>query len=378
MITNAKNVERHLRPFAISQSWIKELNAPIVTAKKQKESSPFLKSAAKLLPVLGMGNLNFLRPVPGQARVWVEGQEMEGAEEEVWEGGNMRIGAFELSYPLPELREPHALAMLRPWIDVGSVGTMILSQLESYFGAKQLGKLARPGNFFDFTRYRPTIYFREGRREVSIPNITITYAKQEKGQDFLFLRLLEPHALGEVYVDSVVQLLKRFGTKRFCLLGSMYDMVPHTRKLLVSGGAIGEKAEQDLEEAGIQPSDYEGPTTINFLITQQASQLNIETLWFIVHLPQYVQLEEDYIGKVRLLEVLGALYDLPKDKADVEKANQQLEKINAAIEQNPQLKSIMPQIEAQYEAKVEKREPTRLSPEVENFLRELGNRFSQN
>jgi len=57
----------------------------------------------------------------------------------------MRIGAFELSEPLPELRQPHALAMLRPWIDVGSVGALTILALESYFGAKELGKLARPG-----------------------------------------------------------------------------------------------------------------------------------------------------------------------------------------------------------------------------------------
>ena len=292
----------------------------------------------------------------------------------------MRIGAFEILDPLPELREPHALAILRPWIDVGSVGTLTLSQLESHFGAKELGKLARPGEFFDFTRYRPIIYFEKGHHEVSIPNTIVTYAKQERGPDFLFFKLLEPHMLGEAYVDSILQLLKRFGVKRYCLLGSMYDMVPHTKKLLVSGGATGGKAEQDLQKAGIQPSDYQGPTTINFLITQQAPQLGIETLWFVVHLPQYIQFDEDYMGKVRLTEVLGSLYNLPKDEADIEKAKQQLERINMALEERPELKAIMPQIEAHYQARIEKRKEkiTPLPPEVEKFLRELGNHFSQN
>jgi hypothetical protein len=292
----------------------------------------------------------------------------------------MRIAAFELLARLPELKAPHALAILRPWIDVGSVGTLIFSQLENYLGAKELGKLARPGNFFDFTRYRPTIYFEEGYRRVSIPNTTISYARQEKGQDLLFLKFLEPHASGEVYVNSVLQLLKRFEVKRYCLLGSMYDMVPHTRRLLVSGGAIGENAERDLEKAGIQSSDYQGPTTINFLITQQAPQLGIESLWFIVHLPQYVQLDENYMGKVRLMEVLGSLYDFPKDETDIVKAKQQLEGINAAVEERPELKDIVSQLEARYETKAEQKsgEITPLSPEVEKFLRELGNGFNRN
>jgi hypothetical protein len=292
----------------------------------------------------------------------------------------MRIAAFELLDRLPKFKEPHALAMLRPWIDVGSVGTLLFSQLEGYLGAKELGGLARPGNFLDFTRYRPTIYFEEGYRRVSIPNTTISYARQGKGQDFLFLKFLEPHALAEVYVDSVLQLLKRFRVKRYCLLGSMYDMVPHTRKLLVSGGAIGEKAEQDLEKAGIQPSDYQGPTTINFLITQQAPRFGIETLWFIVHLPQYVQLDENYIGKARLMEVLGTLYGLPKDETDAVKAEQQLEEIDAAVAERPELKDIVSQLEARYEAKAEQKgkEIIPLPPEVEKFLRELGNHFNQN
>ena len=44
----------------------------------------------------------------------------------------MRIGAFELNEPVPELRDPHAFAMVRPWVDVGSVGTLTLNRLERY------------------------------------------------------------------------------------------------------------------------------------------------------------------------------------------------------------------------------------------------------
>ncbi len=141
----------------------------------------------------------------------------------------MRLRAFDLDEPLPELKEPHALVRLQPWVDVGSVGTLTLSWLEKCFEAKELARLARPGNFFDFTRYRPTSYFRGGRRHLIIPNSHITYGKRETGNDFLFFHLLEPHSHGEVYVESVLRLLARFGVKRYCLLGSMYDYVPHTK-----------------------------------------------------------------------------------------------------------------------------------------------------
>ena len=232
----------------------------------------------------------------------------------------MRLGAFELNEPLPVLREPHALSILRPWVDVGDVGTLTLSWLETGFGAKELGSLARPGHFFDFTRYRPVIHSKEGKRGVTIPNSFVNYAKRESGHDFLFLHLLEPHMMGETYVDSLLRLLVKFGAKRYFLIGSMYDMVPHTRPLLVTGGAMGAQAEADVRRVGVQPSDYEGPTTIAFLVSQRAPELGIETASLIVHLPQYAQLEEDYTGKVRLMEVLGSLYGLPMDQKDIDAA----------------------------------------------------------
>ena len=64
----------------------------------------------------------------------------------------MQVGAFELSEPLPELQRPLMIAMLKPWIDVGSVGTLALGYLEKQFGAVEVGQLQRPGQFYDFTR----------------------------------------------------------------------------------------------------------------------------------------------------------------------------------------------------------------------------------
>ena len=293
----------------------------------------------------------------------------------------MRLGAFEVSEPLPELREPHALAILQPWIDAGSVGTLTLSWLEAHFDAKELARLARPGNFFDFTRYRPTAYLKEGRRQMVIPNTYVTCGQQKTGNDFLFLHLLEPHSHGEIYVESVLRLLTRFGVKRYYLIGSMYDFVPHTRPLLVTGGAVGERTERDLKKMGIEPTNYQGPTTITYLVSQRAPDMGIEVMSLIVRLPQYAQLDEHYMGTMRLMKVIGSLYDIPVDEAYTKKAEQQLGQLNAALDKNPQLKAIVEQLETRYEAQVKERkegEMPRLSPEVERFLTEMERRFREN
>lgn len=293
----------------------------------------------------------------------------------------MRIGAFELNEPVPELKEPYALAILRPWIDVNNVGTFLLNGLETQLGAKELGRLARPGHFFDFTRYRPMLYLEEGVRKVNVPNSTMSYAKRENENDLLFLHLLEPHALSEIYVDSVLEVLRTFGVKKYILLGSMYDAVPHTRPLIVNGGAIGRETELDLKKSGAQPSNYQGPTTITILITQKAPQLGIETTWFIVSLPQYVHVEEDFLGKVRLMEVLNRLYRLPLDKKDFEKAGEQFRLINQKVEKTPELKELLPELETLYEVRIKRKvgdkEP-KLSPEMEEiFWKIIGKDFGE-
>ena len=282
-----------------------------------------------------------------------------------------RIGAFELSSPLPELNEPIAFAVLRPWIDVNNVGTLVLNELEAQFEGNELARLAKPGDFFDFTRYRPTMHLEEGIRRVTVPNVTLRYGKREGERDLLFFHLMEPHARSELYIDSILKLLKACKARKYVLLGSMYDVVPHTRPLIVNGGATGREARSDLKRSGALTSTYEGPTTITILISQEAPALGIETLSFIVSLPQYVALEEDYLGKVRLMEVLNVLYNIPIDNSDFEKALQQRTLVNQRVEATPELHSLLPQLESMYEDRVKSmggEESPKLTSEMEEIL----------
>lgn len=293
----------------------------------------------------------------------------------------MRLGAFHLNEPLVDLKEPWVFAILRPWIDVNNVGTLLLNGLEAQFGAKELGRIAQPGLFFDFTRYRPILYFDKGIRKVKIPNTYISYTKREDGNDLLFLHLLEPHSFSEFYVTSILKLLKALKVKKYCLLGSMYDVVPHTRPLIVTGGAIGKGTELDLKRSDAQLSDYQGPTTITILISQRAPEFGIETIWFIVSLPQYVRLEEDFLGKIRLMEILNLLYGIPIDKKDYEKASEQLNLINQKVEKTPELKNILPQLETLYDVRIKRREgieKDKLSSDLEEILwRIIGKDFGE-
>ncbi len=289
----------------------------------------------------------------------------------------MKIGAFQIDEPLPNLFKPHAFAILRPWIDAGLAGTLTVNLLEDTFHAHPLGKLVTPGNFFDFTRYRPNIKLVDGKRSMDIPNSHIFFASHPDGNDLVFLHLLEPHMSGEYYAESVVDVLQALGIQRYTLLGSMYDSVPHTKPLLVSGMTSGELM-KELHPLGVQTSNYEGPTTIAMLVSQEAPQHNIEVLTMIAHLPQYAQLDENYAGHLRLMEILCSLYNFPIDLSKLRhKVARQLEKLDQAMKREKQLEQLVQQLEMLYEAQDSKgdEELPKLSPEIENFLSEIDKGF---
>ena len=96
----------------------------------------------------------------------------------------MRVGEFEIKEPLPKLRNTRAIAMLRPWVDVGRVGTLVLNRPERHLHAQELGRLVKPGMYFDFTRYRPRMRTVDGQRVFTTPNTIVHYAHD----DFWILR----------------------------------------------------------------------------------------------------------------------------------------------------------------------------------------------
>ena len=286
----------------------------------------------------------------------------------------MRSGDFELQEPLPMLKDPHVLAVVRPWIDVGNVGTLTMRRLERHLESKEIGRLVKPGRYYDFTRYRPKSVLKQGVREYSIPSTTISAAVREHGPDLITLHMLEPHLYGEDYTDSLIELLKYLGVKRYSMIGAMYDMVPHTRQLLVSGGILDSHNEAEYKLVGVRPSDYEGPTTITYLVSNALDAADIETRIFVVHLPQYFQVEEDFTGTARLMTIMCTLYGLPIRLADSERGRQQYASLQNIVTDTSEVAGLLERLEERYDRENNPdSEPTSdLSPMVEEFLQGLG------
>lgn len=288
----------------------------------------------------------------------------------------MKIGDFQIDIDPSAFDSPHCIVTLRPWINVGNVGRIAVNRLGRMYGAKKVGQLARPGKFYDHTRYRPRIRMKRGERTFRIPNTEITGARVPGGRDLLIMKLLEPHAWAEDFNDSVLEVLQAFNVERYVLVGSMYDSVPHTRPLKVTGSARGwEPPGQFSTGVRLGTSRYEGPTSMVSQLTELArTQLDLETLSMIVHLPLYLKLDNDYVGSARVLSVLAELYGLPMDQMpEIRMGETQYSQVQISSSDNPRLAQLVARLELEYDA--EEAEPSEeeveLLPEVEEFLQDL-------
>jgi len=293
----------------------------------------------------------------------------------------MRLGDFEIVEPVPDLKDAIAIAMLKPWVDVGGSGTLTVKLLERQMAAQELGRLARPGKFFDFTRERPTMKWDNGIRSLDVPNSTVNYAKDPAtGRDFLLFHLREPHMNGEDYCDAIVEVIKHFNVVEYCRIGGMYDEVPHTRPLKITGSLPDEHLDQLTGLISPQRNTYQGPTSIVNLVSEGLDAVGIESASLMVHVPHYVQLEEDYMASARLLEALCSMYGMPRFLANKTRGERQYEQIEQAVTDNEEVRARIVQMEEAYDEEVP-RVPDGVSDEValpetmEEFLREAGKKL---
>ncbi|MDA1256354.1 MAG: PAC2 family protein [Chloroflexi bacterium] len=287
----------------------------------------------------------------------------------------MEVGWFDFEPPDPPLRNPHALVMLRPWINVGNVGSIVLSRLASIYESKEIAQLRRPGHFYDFTRYRPEMKWVDGEREITTPNTKIEMVRRPEEPDLVLVHLLEPHSNSEDFNESVLAMLEALGVTTYISVGGMYDSVPHSRPLLVTGSSRGWEIEPDLSGVTLSRSRYEGPTSATNGIGVGATQRGLATLTVMVHLPMYLQLDNDYAGAARAIEALAPLYGLKGMKIpEVELGEQQYAQVTPAMSNNPRLAEMVNRFEVEYDSRDQDDDSppsVELPPEIERFLDEV-------
>ena len=273
----------------------------------------------------------------------------------------------------------YCIATLHPWINVGNVSKLVIDRLSKNFGSKKIGELIRPSEFYDYTRYRPKIEINSDNRSVIVPNTKISLIKIDQIKtNLILLEMLEPHMFSERFNDAVISLLDFLNVKKYLMIGSMYDSVPHTRSLLVTGSVKGDTY-PEIEKVNFSKSSYTGPTSITSQITERINnELSISTMSLIVHLPLYLKLDNDFSGATKILSILSKIYNLDLDLPERNLGIEQYSQINPALIGNDSLKQLIKKFEVDYDGKKTSTEQNyTLSPEVENFLKEISDEYNE-
>jgi hypothetical protein len=110
----------------------------------------------------------------------------------------------------------------------------------------------------------------------------------------------------------------------------------------------------------------------------------------MVRLPHYVELEADFVGRGKMLNVLSSIYDFPPEYAKSRRDRKQYDRVSTEMQRNPQIKSLVERLEQDYDARRSRRreenpeeQPSEdslppLPPAVEEFLGELRNSRGEN
>jgi len=291
----------------------------------------------------------------------------------------MLIKDFEIYNSEFNITNPHCIVILKPWINVGNVGQIVIKRLFKEFVGVKIGKLNKPSKFYDYTRFRPTVYLdsKSGDRKFKIPNTELSLINAS-GQDILLLQLLEPHSFGEDFNDSIIELLEYFKVSRYIQLGGMYDSVPHTRELIVTGSANNwdPKLTQNIS---FRRSNYEGPTSIVSQIIERIKKiLTIETMSLMVHLPLYLKLDDDFAGASRLLKVISEIYKIDNKFSEYNLGKNQYEQVTPALSDNNELRNMIQRFEKEFDSRndvinLDYDSEISLLPEVEQFLNDISN-----
>lgn len=289
----------------------------------------------------------------------------------------MRVGAFEVDDSLSGLRDPAVISTLRPWVDASSVGTLVLASLQQRLGAHTAGALARPGDFFDFTRYRPVVKYNGDERSFTVPNVTVSCARGPAGADLVFIDVLEPHMRAEDYIDAIAELLSFAGAKTFCRIGAWYSTVPHTRPPRVGRSRGGVQVDPRTGRELPRTNRYEGPTSIMNLLSDRLAELAIENTTLMVQLPHYAQMEENYTAAAAMLEAVGDTFGLQSELSERAlgyraRGERQREQIDRMVARDLELSAAVKQLEDDYDAQhASDDEVPSLSAEIERFLGEV-------
>jgi proteasome assembly chaperone (PAC2) family protein len=279
----------------------------------------------------------------------------------------------------PELERPVLIAGFTGWNDAAEAASLALSTVEDASEAKRFASFDGE-EFFDFQAVRPQIKLVEGvTRTIEWPEneLLATSARVTSlgNRGAVLLSGPEPNFRWRAFSQAVVDLARELDVRLVITLGALLADVPHSRPVSVAANA------QDpslVENLGLSPSRYEGPTGITGVLHRYCAGEGLPSVSFWASVPHYLPSVPSAPAALALLQNLANLLGGGFDTAHLERTSEDYERqVSAAVAQDSDLTSYVRTLEERYDTQAEsgiRNLPSgdELAHELERFLREKG------
>ena len=272
----------------------------------------------------------------------------------------------------PELRRPVLIAAFRGWNDGGQGATLGAGYLARQWEAEAFAEID-PENFYDFQEVRPQVLLEDGlTRKLEWPANTFLHGPiSDLDRDAVVLLGVEPNLRWKTYSQLVLDLAEELRVELVVTLGSLLADVPHTRPAPVSAAASDPAL---VEELGVEPSRYEGPTGILGVLLDACRRAGIPSVSLWAAVPHYVSLAPSPRAALALCRRLGELVGTDIDLAELEQAAEEYnEQVTEAVASDAETAAYVEELERRVdlmEAAEELPSGESLAAELTRFLRE--------
>jgi len=273
---------------------------------------------------------------------------------------------------MPELRRPVFVAAFRGWNDGGQGATLGAGYLAKQWEAERFAAID-PEDFYDFQATRPQVSLEDGlTRKLEWPENSFFHAEiPGTGRDAVILLGTEPNLRWKSFSALVLGLVQDIGVERAVTFGSLLADVPHTRPAPVTAAATDPAL---MEELGLEPSRYEGPTGIVGVLLDACRTSGISSLSLWAAVPHYVSLAPSPRAALALVKRFGELLEIDVDVADLEHAaDEYSEQVTEAVSADADTAAYVEELERRVDMlREEENLPSgdTLAAELTRFLRE--------
>jgi proteasome assembly chaperone (PAC2) family protein len=272
----------------------------------------------------------------------------------------------------PELNRPVLVAAFRGWNDGGQGASLAAGYLAKRWEGERFAEIDAE-SFYDFQATRPHVSLVEGMtRKLDWPENGFFHARiPGTDRDAVILMGTEPNLRWRTFSNLVLGLAQDLGVHRVVTFGSLLADVPHTRPSPVTAAATDESM---MEELGIEPSRYEGPTGIVGVLLDACRTAGITSLSLWAAVPHYVSLAPSPRAALALVRRFGELMEIEVDTAELEQAaDEYSEQVSEAVSADADTAAYVEELERRVDmlhAEEDLPSGDTLAAELTRFLRE--------